>query len=347
MERMAIISEDLSQPLDEGFKKASAAIAESLAGIGREVMIFTPEPGDFKARFVALPRNKLLLSSTFGRSLRAFGPDVILYIPQAAATPMSLVRAAFLKHQSGGRPVVVLSLQRRHYQALVRPLLRMPGRPDLVLVLSRASIVAMRNAGLKAARVPLGVDTDRFRPPGPGESTELMAKYGLADAGAILHVGHVSARRNLDVLRRIAEAGRHVLVVTSTSTRRNTEVAAALHHPNITLIDRFVERIEEVYRLAGGYIFPTFSHTGAIEIPLSILEAMASNLPVATTPFGGIPDLFRPAGGLFICRTEDELVKQAAEMLDLRKVATRDAVLPFSWDQVARIMVETIEMELK
>lgn len=347
MQRIALVSEDLCPPLDEGFKKASAAIADSLADIVTELTVFTPEPGDLKARTAGLPRNKLLLSSAFGLNLRRSAPDIILYIPQAAATVMSLLRAALLKHQSGSRPVVVMSLQQRKHQAFIRPFLRMLRGPDLVLVLSNASLAIMRQSGLRAARVPLGVDTDTFRPPGARESAKLGAKYGLGEVRPILHVGHVSAGRNLGALRRIAEADRQVLIVTSTSTRQDAEVAGALRHRNITMIDRFIENIDEIYRLACGYIFPTFSETGAIEIPLSILEAMASNLPVVTTPFGGIPDLFKPGGGLSICRTEDELVARAVEMPDLTTVATRDLVLPLSWDRVARMIVETVKMELK
>jgi glycosyltransferase involved in cell wall biosynthesis len=347
MPKIALVSEDLSPPLDEGFKKASAAIADSLADIARELTVFTPEPGDLKAASATLPRNKLLLSSAFGLSLRRSAPDIILYIPQAAATAMSLLRAALLKRQSGSRTVVVMSLQQRKHRVFIRPFLRMLTGPDLVLVLSNASVAAMRRSGLRAARVPLGVDTDTFRVSRAGESENLRAKYGLGELRPILHVGHVSARRNLSALRRIAEADRQVLIVTSTSTRRDPEVAGALRHPNITVIHRFVENIDEIYRLACGYIFPTFSETGAIEIPLSILEAMASNLPVVTTPFGGIPDLFEPGGGLSICRTEDELVARAVEMPDLGTVTTRDLVLPLSWDRVARIIVETVQMEIK
>jgi glycosyltransferase involved in cell wall biosynthesis len=347
MQRIALISENLALPLDEGFKKAAAEIAGALAAIGRDVTVFTPEPGALGLETIRLPRNKLLLGTAFGRRLRELAPDVVLYIPQSAATAMSLVRAALLKSQSGGLPVVVMSLQRRSHPASVRPLLKMLGRPDLVMVLSRVSLATMRHSGLKAVRVPLGVDPDRFSPPGPGEGARLRAKHALGDSEFILHIGHISSRRNLNVLRRVAEAGRHVLIVTSTSTRQDPRVAQVLHHPNIMLINRYVEDINEIYRLAQGYIFPTFSQMGAIEIPLSILEAMASNLAVVTTPFGGIPDLFEPGGGLSICRTDDELIKQAMQITDLKTVSTRESVLPLSWKHVARTMLETMETELR
>jgi glycosyltransferase involved in cell wall biosynthesis len=85
----------------------------------------------------------------------------------------------------------------------------------------------------------------------------------------------------------------------------------------------------------------------AIEIPLSILEAMATNLPVATTPFGGIPDLFDEAAGLFICHTEEELIRKAELMMGPGTVKTRDLVLDLSWDRVAARIIEAIETELR
>jgi glycosyltransferase involved in cell wall biosynthesis len=346
LKRIAIISENLSLPLDEGFKKASFAIASSMAAMGKEIQVFTRKPEKLPLAAGPLPRNKLLLGRHFRGSLRAFRPEVILYIPQSAGTFMSLLRADLLRWQSGGIRVVLMSLQKREFPGIFSLLGRGRG-PDLVLVLSRMSRHIMECAGFETRLVPLGVDTGLFRPPEPEEKQRLRDRYDLGSGKVLLHVGHISAGRNLAVLRRIATPDCRVAVVASTSTRHHGETAKVLKASSIIVIDHFIENIEEIYRLADGYVFPTVSHMNAIEIPLSVLEAMATNLPVATTAFGGIPDLFEEADGLFVCHTEEELIRKARRMVELEAVGTREMVLGLSWDKVAGEIAEAIETAIR
>jgi glycosyltransferase involved in cell wall biosynthesis len=345
LKRIAVVGENLSPPLDEGFKKASVALAAALSALGRKVVVFTPGGPDLPVATEPLPRNKLLAGSVFERTLKQSKPDVILYIPQSAATPMSFVRTRHLRRQGGGVPVVMLSLQRRTYSPLVRPFLKSL-RPDLALVLSSGTAAIMARAGIKARRVPLGVDTETFRPPAGEEKAALRRKYGIGDGKVLLHAGHLSARRNLGVLKRTLADGWKIVVVSSTSTDPDPGIAQGLRAGSIVVIDRYVESIDEIYRLSDAYIFPTFEVKGAIEIPLSVLEAMATNLPVVTTGFGGIPDLFSERKGLYICSTADELTQKAREALTAGQVATRDLVMDLGWDKVAGTVIETMESEI-
>jgi glycosyltransferase involved in cell wall biosynthesis len=258
---------------------------------------------------------------------------------------MSIVRAASLRKQSAGKPVVLLSLQRRTYPGFLAPFLKSL-RPDLMLVLSTSGLEPLERIGCKARRVPLGVDSEVFKPPGPGAKHQLRTRYGLPEGRMILHVGHISPGRNLQVLKGIADEKTTVLVVSSTTTRRHPEVEAMLRRPQIILMDRYIECIEEIYRLVDGYLFPTLSATDAIDIPLSVLEAMATNLPVATTAFGGLPDLFASGEGLFMCATEAGLVDAARSMLDTETIATRDKILGLSWKNAAESVLEAIAAEL-
>jgi glycosyltransferase involved in cell wall biosynthesis len=346
LKRIAVIAEDVSHPLDEGFKRASFEIASSIARTGIETTLFTHFQKDLPIHTEPLPRNRLLAGLSFSRSLRAYKPDAVLYIPRAAATPMSLMRARLLRVQSGGVAVAVLSLQRRAYRAGLRPFLRLI-RPLAVLVLSERSTGVMRQAGIRAQRIPLGVNTQVFRPPRPGEKEALREKYGIRGGRVILHVGHISPRRNLSLLRRLIAEGINLVVVSSTSTRLDARIEELLQHPSITLIDRFIEDIDEVYRLADAYVFPTFSHRGAIEIPLSVLEALATNLPVVTTDFGGIPDILDERNGLFICSSEEEFMSKSEEMLAIGAVDTRTLVSDLTWDNVARAIIDIIESEIE
>ena len=346
LKRIAIVSEDLSYPLDEGFKKASAALALAVAGRGVSVSVFSRRAEGLPLRARRLPANKLLLGSSFGRDLAAARPQAVLYLPEAAATLMSLVRARMLQAQAKGAPVVVLSLQRRDYSGFAKLFLRHLA-PALVLVLSRRTQAAARAAGLNAETVPLGVDCRTFRPPGPGEKRDLREKYGIPDSKVILHVGHISPSRNLGLLRRALAPGRHLAVVSSTSTRVHPEVRRELEGAPVSFLDQYIERIEEIYRLADCYVFPTFSDRGAIEIPLSVLEAMATNLPVVTSSFGGLADAFEDRAacerqGLFMAASRDEFIDKLEPAIRLADVATRQLVRDLSWDRVAELVLEKI-----
>jgi glycosyltransferase involved in cell wall biosynthesis len=346
LQRIAIVSEDMSRPLDEGFKKATVYLTRALKDLIPKTTVFTHSPGRAAVEAEHLPANKLLYGTDLARRLRALDPDVVIYIPGAAATSMSMVRARWLKRQSGGKPVALVSLQQRSYPVFAGLLLK-AFRPDLVLALSSPALDMVRRLGCRARRMVLGVDSEVFRPPAPGAVDELRAKYNLPGGKIILHVGHLSPGRNLGVLKTIAGKDTRMLVVSSTATRRDARVETMLREPWVILMRSYVEHIEEVYRAVDGYIFPTFSPIDAIDIPLSVLEALATNLPVATTDFGGLRDVLVPGAGLFICSTESELIQAGSELTTLQTIATRDKVLGLTWKHAAESVLDIIAEELE
>ena len=344
LEEIAIVSEDISSPLDEGFKKATSEIAAAIA-VRCRTTVFASRYGKLHFEVERLPANKLLLGGGFSSRLKRINCDAILYVPQTSATPMSMTRAKLIRMQSGGKPVIVLSLQRRSFSDVVRSFISFI-RPKLALVLSTESQAIMARAGVPAKRIPLGVDTGTFRPPEPGEKQGLREKYGLGEGRIALHIGHVSTRRNLKLLKNLPLEGTRLAVVTSTSTAPDPGVREWLRRESIVVLDEYIENIEEVYRLADCYVFPTWNAKGAIEIPLSVLEAMATNLPVVTTDFGGIPDLFEEGSGLFICGAESEFADKFESAMALESAGTRDLVSGLTWDSVADEILKIIEQEI-
>ena len=93
--------------------------------------------------------------------------------------------------------------------------------------------------------------------------------------------------------------------------------------------------MKELYNLADCYIFPVVRKDASIELPLSVLEAMSCNLPIVSTRFGGLVDIFEEGGGLFFVDDEKSL-RDKIEMIKNRGflVKTRNKVLPFSWEKV-------------
>ncbi len=340
MKHIALLAEDISIPLDEGFKKATVSLAQGLTSIGASVSCFTNHEFD---NWQGLPSNRLLLGSSFARNLKSLDPDLILYIPRSAATPMSLLRSHLLKKLTG-KPVVLISLQHRSYPNLLRIPLRIL-LPDLVLVLSQRSASCLRDLGASVGQIPLGVDLERFKPPDEKTKANLRKKYDLGEGKLLLHVGHLTRRRNLEILMGLSSLNMRIVLVTSTSTSREVSIMSKPDECDVKVIDTYIEAIEEIYQAADAYVFPTFDEKGAIEIPLSVLEAMATNLPVLTTPFGGLPELFREGEGICFCHDLEEF-RLAVVNLEEAECKTRDAVSPYSWERVASEIIDHIERHL-
>jgi len=208
-----------------------------------------------------------------------------------------------------------------------------------VFVPSYASLLHLNDLSLRGDLLPVGVDLIQFKKPEPGEREALRAKYKVpADAVVYLHVGHLSPKRNVASLARLAsEPNAHVIVIGSTSTPEDLSLRLSLEKAGVRVIREFVA-VEEFYRLADAYVFPVIDVEGCVEIPLSVLEALASGLPVIARPFGGLRDVLPEGADLRFFETEDEMVACARALAAEARPATRD-MSDFSWRSIAERMV--------
>jgi glycosyltransferase involved in cell wall biosynthesis len=138
-------------------------------------------------------------------------------------------------------------------------------------------------------------------------------------------------------------AGVKVILVGSTSTAQDEDLARWLSERGVRLIREYVPRIEEIYQLADAYVFPVVSEAAAIGVPLSVLEAMACNLPVVTTRFGGLPWMFQKEDGFIYFDDAGELPGIIGGLHALQKCSTRRMVEPYDWKRVAAGAIEMVE----
>lgn len=318
--RVCIIG-DQTPPLDEGMKKTTASLAAALA-----------------ARSEILVLNPLSASSlSYWRDLLRFRPQIIHYVPGPSFASFVLLWLA--KNLTRSRTVM----------SLTHPDPKLPRRlacslfpPDLLLAQSEQSEEQFANLGPSLEYVPNGVDLTAFQPVSVEQKAALRQKHTVPlDAYVTLHVGNTRGVRNLGVMAKLQEAGCQSLIVSSTTIQGDAEVDNQLQAAGCLVWNRYIERIDEIYKLADCYVFPVEKDLAAIEHPLSVLEAMACNLPVVTRRFGALPRVFKEGGGLHFADSNAEIVRS---VLTLRQqqgaVDTVDKVRTLDWRSLADTLME-------
>lgn len=343
---ITIVTEDLRPPLDEGAKKTIFCIIRSLAKLGCTVSVYTQYENASLEQPFLLPGNKFLFGYRFCRHLRAQTQDCILYIPASSGTIGAFFRAIAIKTQSFSKPMALMCLQFRKLPAFTR-YLGFNRYIDLIFTQSQTSSEVYQSIGCKTILLPGGVDKSIFKPVNNQEKHGIRRQYGLQESDQIvLHVGHCNRGRNLLVLTRLARLGFRVILIASMSTAIDQTVFDELEQAEVIVITDYIENIQHYYQMADCYLFPVFNPSSAIDAPLSVLEAMACNLPVVTTRFGALPGMFRAGNGLYFGNTDEQmvsLVQQAVEEDDCRTFAM---ISSYSWEYIASTISSALQNTL-
>jgi glycosyltransferase involved in cell wall biosynthesis len=269
--------------------------------------------------------------------------DVVLYVPFAGLTRSALARAGALKLLAK-RPTVVIALQERPGNG-PGPASLLLGRPDLVLSPVRAVRERLERFGIDTGLIIPGYDDRLFRPVSAESRARLKGKYGLPrDRFVLLHVGHLRESRNLEVLLRYRDWGPDVQPAVKAGAV-DPSWARRLRTAGIIVIDEYFRDVHELYQASDAYIFPVTAPGGAVELPLSVIEACACNLPVLATRFGLLPEMLREGGGLAFYDRSSEIAGALAALRRSRP-ETSAKVRELSWDAVlrARLMPRLVEL---
>lgn len=343
--RMALITEDLTEPIDEGVKRFAFELGRAMSALGdlERISVLRHRPAGHLVRETTSDR--LFRSGELPRLLAQGRYSEVYYVPTASATPAGLMRAASLRRHLPAARVGVVALLPRDYPLWFRPL-RPFFRPHRLYVFSPGTADRMRRLGYRVTLIPAGVDAQRFSPVDAVRKAELRSELGLpGDRRILLHVGHLSANRSPETLIRAArETAFTPLVVVSTSTPERAEIAARLESAGCVVWRRYFEGVEDLYRLSDAYLFPVWHPDGCIEFPLSVLEALATGTPVVARRFGGLPH-FLPEGEGLQYFDGDEDALRILKAMDMSGVSPRDRARPFTWGRVAEEIVHSLRSE--
>ena len=251
---------------------------------------------------------------TFTKRLRALGCDV-LAVPMPEDMPWSSVQSVLSVLRAGGVDLLHAHLSNAHVLAGLAG--RLAGKPVLATIhgrqLSLADLEMHRAAGSHISVVcqqsyyhalglgvdpamlscdPNGVDTATFS---PGPRSGLRAALGLAeDVPLVGLVGRMSPEKGPEVFVRAAlllhslRPQVHMVMVgdgpMEAQVRRLLADYGLQQHVHLLGLH---EDMPALYRELD--LFVSSSHSEAM--PLAMMEAMASGLPVVATRVGGVPDM--------------------------------------------------------
>ena len=209
-------------------------------------------------------------------------------------------------------------------------------RPDLILVQNGDAKKRFEELSCRVELLPNGVDVKRFSPVSQTEKRKLRKKYDLdPDLPVVLHVGHLEEARNLDKLIPLRGKQIQVIVAGSIYIGINQVLIDRLERNGFRIFKGYQSKVEELYQLSDCYAFPV-EPGNSLSMPLSVLEAMASNLRVVSTRFKGLETAFSEGDGLKFVDSADDIALDVLMLLELRQPpSTRGKVASFSWTAIA------------
>jgi glycosyltransferase involved in cell wall biosynthesis len=329
--RILLATEEITMQPSEGLLVFVMHLCRYLDRHGDLTAVYAsgnPEP---TLRSLRLLSPRILVSPGLVGHLRDERYDIVIYIPSSGFTAFGLWRSLVMRSLSKA-PTITIALQARRVGSL-HTLISQFGCPDIVLTPVDGLIARLDRLGMNVDFIMPGYD-DRIFKAVPGEvKIQLRKKYNLPpDRYIVLHVGHIRESRNMQIFLRYRRWGADVLPVIKAG-EVDPSWRDRLRNAGVIVIDEYVEHMNELYQAADCYLFPVHCRTGALEFPLSVIEASACNLPVLTTRFGALPEVIDETEGFLYFDASTEIPELLATLRTV-SVTTKELVKDFTWEMV-------------
>lgn len=341
---MVILTDGLSDKPDEGFLKVATGIVKEIKKTDPSVKIVScGEKSEYADENVG--KSKLFLSKKIKKAIR--GGREVLYVPKASATLGSAIRTYNLSR--GGKRKVRVLLTMDYPLSKIASRFFEKSNAEFYVLSERMKIRLSESLKNRVKLLKTGINTNDFYKVAPDEKARLRKKYGFGEDDVIvLHAGHMNYNRNADKLA-LVQDGYKVLFVVSSATKKDENLREfLLERKNVTLFERYADRMCELYQISDVYLFPVKEDNACIETPLSVLEAIACGLPVIATEYGQLKE-FRGVDGItFIDEiNEKTLNEKIAEVLEKKKSADVKIIEKYSFENCVSDILGKKEREDK
>lgn len=173
-----------------------------------------------------------------------------------------------------------------------------------------------------------GIDTQRFMPTSP---TEVLENLGLDKGPKLIYTGRLAEEKGLQNIIEIAPeliknyADLKIILIGTGPYKQNLDsMVKKLKIEEHILFLGFIpnEKLHEYLSLGDIYVFPSQALEG---LPISLIEAMASSLPIVASRSGGIQTLIKNNynGLLFEPGRPKKLLNKIEYLLDNPKIAQK------------------------
>ena len=336
--RLLLATEEITARPDKGLLVFVMHLARYLDRLSDLTILYADgEPEEGQRALQILSKNAIVTLELL-QLLRMESFDIVLYVPSSSFNAFGLLRAVALKALVKA-PTIVIALQHGRIGKLHALFSRMRS-PELILTPVGELSLGLEALGQRTGFIIPGFDDRAFKPVSPDVKAELRRKYGLPpDQFVILHVGHIKENHNMQVFLKHREWGRDIVPVVKGGDVEHSWLHR-LQMAGVIVFDEYLERMHELYQAADCYLFPVSNPAGALEFPLSVVEASACNLPVITTPFGALPEIIREGEGFHYIRSFAEIPDRIASIRS-GMINTAEKVADLSWDAVFAKYLET------
>jgi len=325
----------LYPPYDEGVKKFAYMVSTELHNNHKT------QSAKYLKKLPTILNNLIFIPGLIIKKI-SFRPDICIYMPQASLTFLSHIKIAAL-HLFYANKLVIIGTQKRVLSPWQSCLIKLLPAPH-TFVMSSTMVKDLSELSIKSHILNIGIELDRYKP--IDNKRLLREKYKLPDNKSILlHVGHIRESRNLrwliDVQKKLNTI--QVVIVGSTSTSSEDSLHKELTQSGIIVIQDYLPDVSELYQLSDYYCFPVVINTAAMEIPLSVLEGMASNIPVLTTRFGRLPELFQEDEYYSYIESASDIITRVQSGYG-KQCNNREKMKDFTWQATTNKILEHTEL---
>lgn len=209
---------------------------------------------------------------------------------------------------------------------------------DFIISRSQAEETWLKKRGIDSHLVTAGVDHDTFKPSSTRKSDS------VDDEKIVVFVGRLEEAKGVHL---VLEASNYLpeeygLYVLGDGNLRQSVKA----HPRTEFCEK-VPHEKMPYHLRKADVFCLPSYTECF--PLSVLEAMACDIPVVATDVGDIKTIIQPPKGGNICSFDPiDIAEKILLSVENREAYTpRDLILKYTWESTVKKVEKIWETIIK